>query len=342
MATDARDLDFSTNSDVAIRAWGSGISQALRQVGLLAHTDTGQVDWATVVRPAGQVATEVMFGYEMYRFADALQATAPVFIKIEYGFTVAGALPTYAAGPPHIYVTVGTGTDGVGNLTGLKSARTRLMGNVTPAGNVATAGNSVASAVSPVLTSGDGSYVMLALGVTNQPQATMSWLAADQYPIALPAFLVIERSRDPGGVPTANGLAFLTSGWFPTGAGGTTHATAPTSTALFFSFTNSILSEVAAQWPISWPGNVFTTSANAGDVWTYPMRIVTPRGEYGISSIGTFKGDFSLGTILSMYHFGATRTYRALSGIAGTTINDNTRSYTNTLITNGALLMRWE
>jgi hypothetical protein len=53
-------------------------------------------------------------GYELYSFSDALQATQPVFIKVEYG---SGA----AATNPAVRFTVGTAHNGSGTLTGYKT-----------------------------------------------------------------------------------------------------------------------------------------------------------------------------------------------------------------------------
>jgi hypothetical protein len=58
-------------------------------------------------------------GYEIRQFDDTLQATAPWFIKLEFGSGT-------AAGDPSIWITVGTGTDGAGNLTGQVSTRAQV------------------------------------------------------------------------------------------------------------------------------------------------------------------------------------------------------------------------
>lgn len=78
---------------------------------LIRCTDGGQVDWTTVGWPAINTTH-----FEIFRFNDVLQSTAPVFIKVEYG---TGASAAY----PMLFITVGQGTDGIGNLTGVKSAR---------------------------------------------------------------------------------------------------------------------------------------------------------------------------------------------------------------------------
>lgn len=95
------------SNDAEFRTWGKGVSDGLAAVGMVKTADTGQIDWATAIRPAASAFA----GYEMWRFSDALQATKPVFIKIEYG--VASAITT-----PNMAFTVGTVTNGAGAFTG--------------------------------------------------------------------------------------------------------------------------------------------------------------------------------------------------------------------------------
>ncbi len=95
-------------TDAKFRTWGLAASTALQACGLVKTADTGQIDWATVTKPA-VVTTQA--GYEIYRFADALQSTVPVFIRIGYGTGV-------NASSPCTWLTVGTGTNGSGTITG--------------------------------------------------------------------------------------------------------------------------------------------------------------------------------------------------------------------------------
>ncbi|MGV8959197.1 MAG: hypothetical protein ACOH1V_02260 [Stenotrophomonas sp.] len=94
--------------------FGAAVAEVLSLLsaaGLVQTTDTGQINPATVVGAASTIS-----GYSIHRFADALQATAPVFIKIEYGNSTSYASFQSA-------YTIGTGTDGAGNLTGVVSPR---------------------------------------------------------------------------------------------------------------------------------------------------------------------------------------------------------------------------
>ena len=102
MATDIRYLPATFNDDATFRQWGRGISEQIAAMGLVRTSDTGQIDWATVLKPA----STAFAGYEMWRFDDALQATAPVFIKLEYGAN--------AGNRPYLRPQVGQGTSGTG------------------------------------------------------------------------------------------------------------------------------------------------------------------------------------------------------------------------------------
>lgn len=109
--TFATDTFTSNSTDADFRQWGSTISAHLAAAGLVQTADSGQINWTTVTRPT---VNNTDGGYEVWRFDDPLQATAPIFIKIGYG----GASP---ATIPRTVMSVGTGTNGAGTLTGLVS-----------------------------------------------------------------------------------------------------------------------------------------------------------------------------------------------------------------------------
>lgn len=104
----ATPANWDVTTDANFRAWGSYISARMAAVGLIQTADTGQVNWTTVLRPT---VINTYMGYEIWRLADTLQSTFPVYYKIQYG---AGPIATQ----PSIRVQFGSGSDGVGNLTG--------------------------------------------------------------------------------------------------------------------------------------------------------------------------------------------------------------------------------
>lgn len=116
MATQTLSLPSYISGDADFRTWGKGISDALAAIGLVKAGDTGQIDWTTVIRPS----VNLYAGYEIWRFADPLQATLPVFVKLEYGITNAVDRPALA-------VTVGTATNGAGAINAQTGNRSQLI-----------------------------------------------------------------------------------------------------------------------------------------------------------------------------------------------------------------------
>lgn len=170
MATATFSAPGNSSTVAAFRAWGLALSDALTAVGLLKTADTGQIDWATVPVPSG---TNVKSGYEVRVFADALQATAPLFFRIDYG----GGTGTNA---PGIWLTVGKGSNGTGSITNVVVPEQTFHCG-TPGG---VTGNSYVS-------SGDASMLAMSLWAgTNANTA------------------IIDRSRDKNGAATAVGVQF--------------------------------------------------------------------------------------------------------------------------------------
>jgi hypothetical protein len=70
--------------------------------------DTGHVNTGTVTKPSANAAA----GYEIRTFDDGL---TPAYLKIEYGLTSSSCFG--------LWLTIGTGTNGAGTLTGVVSTR---------------------------------------------------------------------------------------------------------------------------------------------------------------------------------------------------------------------------
>ena len=98
---------ISTNDE--FRTWGSWISNAFANAGLVQTADTGQIDWSTVTNPT---AVSTSQGYEIWRFNDALQNSAPVFLRFDYGSAAAGNTI------PGLRWALGSGANGSGSITG--------------------------------------------------------------------------------------------------------------------------------------------------------------------------------------------------------------------------------
>jgi hypothetical protein len=142
--------------------------------------DTGQINWATVLKPT---AINTKQGYEVWRFNDALHATAPLFVKFEYGSGGTAVVPA-------VWVTLGKGSDGAGAITsGVLSATQVIWG---------TSGTS--STVVPwLVSSGDGSMLVFSAAPTLSTGSTR-------------LNINIERSRAANGSHTAIGALLLATG----------------------------------------------------------------------------------------------------------------------------------
>lgn len=111
-------ISHNASSNALFQSWCNVISYHMQQSGLVKTADTGQIDVTTVAVPG---TTHTVAGYEIYRFDDALQLTAPVFVKIEYG-------TNNSSNGPGLWLSFGTGTNGAGTLTGLNFGRVQCYG----------------------------------------------------------------------------------------------------------------------------------------------------------------------------------------------------------------------
>jgi hypothetical protein len=175
MTTNTYTSVIGHTSDADFRAWGSALSASMQTAGLIQTADTGQINWATVTRPGINTAA----GYEIYRFNDSLQGTYPIFLKIEYGTHTTTSAPA-------MWLTVGTGSNGSGTITGQSSTRNTVNASAAPASTVTTYPTYVCYK--------DGSLgVMLKVGaVASGPSAQ--------------AFFVVGRTVDDTGAETGDGF----------------------------------------------------------------------------------------------------------------------------------------
>jgi hypothetical protein len=121
MTTAAFTTVLQHTTDAEFRAWGSEFRTQLTAAGLVRTADTGQIDWTTVVRAAANTDA----GYEIWRFNDTQQATAPIFIKFFFGTNASTT-------SPRVRIQIGTGSNGSGTLTGLTNTAVTLNSNSIP------------------------------------------------------------------------------------------------------------------------------------------------------------------------------------------------------------------
>lgn len=109
------------SSDATWRERVQFLSNLLDAAGMAKTADTGQINTATAVQPtSNNSSTAGGGGYEIRAFGDA---GAAIRVKIEYG----------RASVQHAFsfwFTIGTGSDGAGNITGELYPRTQQSGNV--------------------------------------------------------------------------------------------------------------------------------------------------------------------------------------------------------------------
>ena len=172
---------MSCSSTANLQSWVGPILQLLSDAGWIRTSDTGQTELADMPAAA---AADTVCGYQIWRMNDPLQATAPVFVKFEFGS--GGGVGNYS-----IWVTVGTGSDGAGNITGIIQPQTRACYSAT--GSVTTALNFLGSG-------GNNRLVFFA----------RSYVNVNSYYLRLN--FSIERTHDANGSDTSSGVMILVNG----------------------------------------------------------------------------------------------------------------------------------
>lgn len=184
------------SSDATFRAWGSEFDTNLASLGLVQTSDTGQINWVTVTRPG----TSTAGGYTIWRFADS-----SLYLKLEYGTGT-------ATGIPQMWITVGTGSNGSGTITGQTNTRA-----------IWTAQTVIASTVTTYTT-----YLCLTADAFSV--CWKSNASASAYPLGL---LVIGKTVDGTGAATTTGFGVIrnsTNGGVPSFQSVRTASTAATYT----------------------------------------------------------------------------------------------------------------
>lgn len=168
------------NTDAGFRAWGQMVSNAIANCGWVAVENN--INWGTITTPSVISQSK---GYEIWRMADTLQATAPVYLKIEYGSGITSNTN------PQMWFQVGSGSNGSGQLTGILSNRSLLGATASV--------NSIYTAVS-----GDTDRFCIA-GWAFSINSTQNVIGGAQQAM----MFSIERTKDGNGNNTAEG-ALLT------------------------------------------------------------------------------------------------------------------------------------
>lgn len=174
MTTSQKDALWVASDNAAYSAYCQAVYDALVAIGLTQTSDTGQTSAAPVsVSFPGANTYNVNW---IFRFNDSMQASAPIYFKIELG---RGTGTANFLGK----LTVGTGSNGTGTIT-------------NPVLNAAAAG---ATSWSPSATNPsrfDACY---------NAATGCCWLAFETNNNQIPGGFIISRSLDSGGTPSADG-----------------------------------------------------------------------------------------------------------------------------------------
>jgi len=173
MTTATSNFSWSNASGTTAKAWLNAVNDLVIAAGLVATSDTGQLDLTATPSSFGASAS---FGYRVYKFPDTLQSTTPIFVKL--------TLANDSSGRPIVTAQVSGATDGAGALS-----TPRFDVNSTSMGTFQASLNSYACYV-------DGTFTMV-LGHT--------YKASDVVNNAVCA-LVIDRARDATGTALAGGF----------------------------------------------------------------------------------------------------------------------------------------
>lgn len=176
MATSTASLASNSSNNAQIRLSAGFIESMLTSAGWVQTADTGQTAAASLV---GNTNPNTSVGYQIWRMNDTLQATKPVYMKIEFG---AGPVSS-ALG---IWFTFGTSTNGAGTLTG--QVGTRML--------VSSQANSLTTL--PCYASGSTNRLSAAMFFSYGTSNTTFWFS-------------VERSKDANLADSGDGVIFQAS-----------------------------------------------------------------------------------------------------------------------------------
>lgn len=183
-------LQPSNSTDALWRAWVQFIEDTLVTTGgWVVTADTGQM---TIASSAHPTTTNTKVGYRIYRMADSLQATAPVFMRVDYG-------SSSAANAPGIWLTIGQGSDGAGTITSI-----RLNGGAVSTPTVSGTNNSAATTANSYGCASTGHVAVAMFIDTLSAQRILTFS--------------LERTRDADGTLNGNGLILMNTDPSSTGS----------------------------------------------------------------------------------------------------------------------------
>lgn len=255
-------------------------------LGLVQTSDTGQIDTATATRPAPPGIS----GYAIFRFPDS-----SLFLKFEFG----PAPSAGTAGNPSLYLTVGTGSDGAGTLTGTLSSRVNSKGTTTGASGISTIVSTSANY---------GSYAYL-----DDDRFWIVWKAfsggSNVYPVA--AFYVSKWNNSLGGVDSNGFLVRTGYGIGSQGAGAAAYLQ-----SVRLSPSPGIVASSGSYCIV--PGNLTTSTVGSDKQYFLHAYPTTPRCIFDVGVITTINSEAPHLTTFTATPVGSTpHTYISMETLFG-------------------------
>jgi hypothetical protein len=279
MSTQSWSSRLRHDSDAVFREWGSDLAAKMAAVGLVQTADTGQINWTTVVR-AGANADA---GYEIWRFNDSLQGTAPIFFRVNYG---TGASTT----TPRTQIIVGTGSNGSGTITGTALSTARQTSSNTVNGQVVDTARQ--------------SYMCAVAGFFGYSFKVGAGQGAES------SFFIC-RTVDSAGVPTVTGSMVH---WGGNGNVATARqAFRYAATAVAYTVQTAVDAQALSMNPMAVISTLVGSDIQVMLAWT-----ITPRVAPLIGVCGVLAGELAVGGTFNATLVGTTpRTYMTMSTIFG-------------------------
>jgi hypothetical protein len=284
----------SNNSN--FRTVFSDLATYLAEAGLVKETVFGEIDFTTVSYPA---AYNTFAGFQIWRFNDSLQATAPIFIKFEYGLGD-------DVGSPELRLTVGTGYSG-STITGVAS--TVATRNVTAGGQPSVNGDSYPS----YLCVNEGFFGLLWKAWPNNTDANYTR-----------KFFAICRTCDSTGAPTAIGAAFYAGYAGPSGSSIKWQCLKFSNAPAVYPSTMATLSTTACFCVV--PGAVTDSTNEDGNRQAYMHWMTTPGVSPVFGMCTILLSEIGRGSTLSLPLVGSVpRTYLSLGWVGAAEVNGLSR-----------------
>lgn len=313
MTTATTNTIVDQSTDAAFRVWvAEVITMLFTTLGVTQTADTGQINTSTVTRSA---SINTAAGYVVGRFNDTAQSTSPIFFKLEFG------TGSTASVSPAMWITIGTGSNGSGTLTGTVGTRVACGVFTTEASNI-----------TPYVTSCCYNTTAGFLGFVWKMGGAVT--GSTWQPLA--GFFIF-RSADATGAVTTESAMLLT-------ASSTATASGTASSLQTISYLTSTAYNVAAPYNgQQWGTQPFalTTTLLSGNTYVAPVFQATPAP--GITPwLGiALLSEWALGSTNTATLVGTTsHTYKAVgSGFGATAFMNSLYGLSTTFI---GLVMLWE